>query len=130
MIKPVVLVLLVDADRDSRHIFHIMLEHAGFYVVEARTAEDGLRLAREWGPRLVITEFPLPVPGHTCLVEAIRADPALAGTRILAVTALALDVIREQALRAGADGFLTKPVEPSRLLREVQRFLAAPGTAT
>jgi CheY-like chemotaxis protein len=121
------LILLVDTDLDSRIIFHFILEHAGFHVLEARTAEEGLLLAREQRPRVVVTEFPLPIPGHACLAAAIRTDPALSSTVIIAVTAHALADVREQALRAGVDVFLTKPIEPSRLLREIERVLVPPA---
>jgi CheY-like chemotaxis protein len=123
------LILLVDADLNSRIIFHCVLEHAGFHVLQAPTADEGLLLAREQTPRLVVTEFPLPFPGYACLAEAIRADPTLFTTPIFAVTTLAFDNVREQALRAGVDVFLTKPIEPSRLLREIERVLDGPAPA-
>jgi CheY-like chemotaxis protein len=122
------LILLVDTDPDSRIIFHSMLAHAGFRVLEARTANEGLLIARTQRPRLVVAEFPLAVPGYACLAEAIRADPALAGTLIFAVTAYAPDDVREQALLAGVDAFLAKPIEPTRLLREIERVLIPPLT--
>jgi CheY-like chemotaxis protein len=75
-----------------------------------------------------VAEFPLTVPGYACLAEAIRADPALAGTLIFAVTAYAPDDVREQALLAGVDAFLAKPIEPTRLLREIERVLIPPLT--
>lgn len=91
--------------------------------MEAEIGEEGLRLARELVPELVITEFPVQTPGYSSLTEAIRADPRLSGIRILTLTAHALPRYREHALRAGADGFLTKPIHPRELLKEVQRFL-------
>ena len=94
-------------------------------MAEAETGEDGLRLARELKPELVVIEFPVPVPGYDSLTEALRAEPGLEGLVILTVTALALPAYRARALRAGVDGFLTKPIEPRRLLREVERHLRA-----
>ena len=123
------LILLVDGSRSCRHIFHSVLEWAGFRVLEADTGEEGLRLARELVPELVITEFPVQLPGYSSLTEAIRVDPRLSGTRILTVTAHALPHYREQVLRAGVDGFLTKPIYPRELLKEVQRFLPTSGLA-
>jgi CheY-like chemotaxis protein len=121
------LILLVDTDIDSRIIFHSVLEHAGFRVLEAQTADEGFLLAREQRPRVVVTEYPLPIPGYTCLAAAIRTDPTLSSTLIFAVTAHALADVREQALRAGVDVFRTKPIEPSRLLREIERALIPPA---
>jgi len=120
------LILLVDTDLDSLIIFHSVLEHAGFQVLEARTADEGLLITHARRPHLVVTEFPLPVAGHTCLAAAIRADPAIASTLIFAVTAHALVSFRKRALCAGVDAFLTKPIEPSRLLCEIRRALTPP----
>jgi CheY-like chemotaxis protein len=123
------LILLVDPDQDSRDIFYLILVHTGFRVLEAHVAEEGLRLAREHRPHLIVTDFPLPVSGYSCLVEAARADATLSGTRIFAVTANAFNSIQEQAFRAGADAFLAKPVEPRRLVSEIFQVLVPPVMA-
>lgn len=128
MSRPTALILLVDGSRDCRNIFRAILTHVGFDPIEAETGDEGLRLAREHKPDLIITEFPIPATGFASLTEAVRADPSLSGTRILSVTANVLPEYEEQARRAGVDGFLTKPIEPSRLAREVQQYVV--GTAT
>ncbi len=122
-------VLLVDGSDDCRNIYRTVLEHAGYRVAEARTGAEGLRLARDLRPNLAITEFPVLTPGYRSLTHAIRAGPELTGVRILTVTANATDEYREEALRAGVDGFLTKPLEPGKLLDTVRRFVATGSLA-
>ena len=117
------LVLLVDGSPECRDIYRSALAWAGYRVLEAATGEEALHLTREHRPELVITEFPVPLPGWSSLTEAIRADPALSGVCILTVTAHAVPEYRQQAFRAGVDGFLTKPLTPRRLLHIVEHFV-------
>ena len=129
MSRPVALILLVDGSKDCRDIFRAALAHIGYEPVEAETGEEGLCLARELKPDLVVTEFPIPVAGYPSLTEAVRADRSLTDVRILSVTAHALPGVEERARRAGVDGFLTKPIKLSVLIAEVQRYVSPPGAA-
>ena len=123
------LVLLVDGSADRREMYHSILTWAGYQVLEAPTGEEALHLAHEHRPELVIAEFPVPLPGWSSLTEAIRADPALSAVCILTVTAHAVPEYRQQAFRAGVDGFLTKPLTPRRLLELVSHFICTRGAA-
>ena len=123
------LVLLVDGSPDCRDVYDSVLTWAGYRVLKTPTGEEGLRLAREHRPELVIAEFPVPVPGWSSLTEAIRADPALSGVCILTVTAHAVPEYRQRAFRAGVDGFLEKPLTPHRLLQIVEHFICTRGAA-
>jgi two-component system, cell cycle response regulator DivK len=122
--RPVALVLLVDGSEDCRTILRLILEHEGFRVVEADDAQEGLRLAREMHPALAVTEYPLPVPGFACLVGALRAEPALARVPILTLTSRAVPRFRDEALAAGADRFLAKPIAPREALKVIRELLA------
>jgi two-component system, cell cycle response regulator DivK len=119
------LVLLVDASPDCRHIFRTVLERHDYQVLDADTGNDGLRLARESVPDLVLTEWPMPVDGFDSITAGIRADPGLAGLTVVCVTAKAIPEVRARALLQGADGFLTKPILPRELLVHVRELLPA-----
>jgi CheY-like chemotaxis protein len=122
--QPLALVLLVDGSEDCRTVLRLILEHEGFRVVETEDAGEGLRLAREMRPALVVTEYPLPVPGFACLVGALRAEPALAGVPILTLTSRAVPPFQDEALAAGAGRFLAKPIAPREALRFIREMLA------
>ena len=123
------LVLLVDGSLPCREMYHSILAWGGYEVLEAPTGEEALYLTREHRPVLVITEFPVPLPGWPSLTEAIRADPTLSGICILTVTAHAVAEYRQRAFRAGVDGFLAKPLRPRRLLELVEHFICTRGAA-
>lgn len=116
------LILLVDRDPDTRQILRDVLEHEGYEVVESATGRRGLKLARRHTPDLIIGDFPLDVPGHSSFTEDIRRDPALTHTRILVVTARAMDAERAAAEAVG-DAVLVKPVVPMAVVAEVRALL-------
>ena len=118
-------ILLVDQDPDTRVILREVLEHEGYGVVEAATGAEGLALARASAPDVIIGEFPLDIPGQSLFTDHVRSAPELAGTRILVVTARALEQELEAAAAVG-DAVLVKPVSPTDVVAEVRRLLA-PG---
>jgi CheY-like chemotaxis protein len=116
------LILLVDADSDSRNILKVYLEHHGYRVVVSANGAEGLEAVREEGPDLIIGDFPLDVPGHSPFTDAARDDLAYAGP-VLSITARARPEDIEAA-RAKSSAVLLKPVHPSRVLEEVERLLS------
>lgn len=117
------LVLLVNSDEDSRTILRDALEHAGYDVLSTPTGAEGLAVAHSHRPDVIIGDFPMDVPGHSPFTGDIRKDPRLNGTRLLAVTARALDH-EVEAARAVSDAVLVKPVKPGTVVDEVARLIA------
>jgi two-component system cell cycle response regulator DivK len=103
-----------------------VLRHAGYDVVEARTGEEGLRMADACQPALVVCGFPVLLPTGGQLGEALRKHAATSAVPILAVTSHVFPEDLEQARRSGIDEVLPKPVALARLLETVQR-LAGPA---
>lgn len=118
-------ILLVDSDEDTRTILRDALEHAGYHVLSTPSGVQGLALAEAHRPDVIIGDFPLDVPGHSPFSGDIRANPRLGRTRLLSVTARALNH-QVAAARAVADAVLVKPVEPAAVVAEVGRLIASP----
>lgn len=116
-------ILLVEDHEDNRNIYRTILEHYGFEVLLAPDGGEGLRLARERQPSLILMDIAIPVIDGFEATRALKADPATAQIPVVALTAHALQEDRERAAAAGCDGYLAKPVEPRRVLEEVRRFL-------
>jgi CheY-like chemotaxis protein len=121
------IILIVDRDRDSRAIFRSALEWRGYSVLEASEAPEALELARRHTPDLIIGDFPLHT--HTSkppLTEAaLRGEMRQTRPHILTVTARPFGTERS-AVREASDAVLLKPVEPMRILREVDARLGGP----
>lgn len=120
-------VLIIEDDEASLFIYTTVLEHSGYRVQQARTGGEGLRLVREAQPDLVIMDVGLPGTDGFELTRQIKDDPTTRSIPVVAVTVHAFERDRQEAVSAGCDAFFPKPLQPSDLLLEVNRFLSGPG---
>ena len=116
-------VLLVEDNDDNRTIYATILEHYGYTVAEAPNGLEGVQKAEALCPDLIIMDISLPVMDGLEATRRIRANPRTATIPVLAVTANARESDRASVLRAGCDRYLAKPVEPRRLVEEVQKII-------
>lgn len=117
------LVLIVeDNDRNLKLVRDVLRFH-GFRTLEAGTAEDGIALAREHRPDLVLMDIQLPGMDGISALRALRADVATARIPVVAVTASVMKEDRERFDAAGFDGLILKPVDVKTLAEQVRGFL-------
>jgi len=116
-------VLIVDDDADVLRAHSRLLKGAGYRVIEASTGGEGLRLARENRPNLILLDVVLPDVDGVEVCRRLRADPALRGTFIVLLSGLKT-ASDEQAegLEGGADGYIARPISNRELLARVQSF--------
>lgn len=122
-------ILVADDDPSVRELCQIILGTEGYDVLLAESAEEGIALAREQRPDLVLLDWMMPgVDGMDALL-ALKKDPATAEIPVVMLTAL--DGMPQITLATynGADGYVTKPFEVDDLLSLVRRFTQEP-TAT
>lgn len=115
-------VLIAENDEGNRRIFQAYLKRRGFRVLVARDGLEALASVREARPDVVLMDIQMPGMHGLEATERIKADPQLKRTRIIGVSALALDIDRERALAAGCDLYLTKPVSLAQLVVEIARL--------
>jgi two-component system cell cycle response regulator DivK len=123
-------ILLVEDHEDNRNVYRTILHHFGYQVVEAPDGREGIRLARERLPDLILMDVGIPYIDGCDATRVLKADPETRAIPVIALTAYASPEDRQQAADAGCDGFLAKPVDPRRVIAEVERFLGAPQTAS
>jgi CheY-like chemotaxis protein len=112
-------ILIVDGDADSRSVYRIMLQHRGHEVDEARDGAEALRRLAGTEYDVVIMELTLQeLDGHVLLE---RLCGSYAGLEVIVLTARSLPDDRDRAMRAGCARYLTKPLQPQELVREVER---------
>jgi two-component system cell cycle response regulator DivK len=117
------LILIVEDDAKSRRLVRDLLEYEGYRTVEATAGDDGVRLAREMVPALVLMDIQLPrVDGITAL-GMLRADPATRAIPVVAVTASAMAHDRPKLRAAGFDALEQKPIAVKELIACVHRLL-------
>jgi two-component system cell cycle response regulator DivK len=119
-------VLLVEDNDDNASIYQIVLEHSGYQVTRAADGEEALRLVAPLQPDLILMDISLPKLDGWQVTAAIKRNPVLKSIPIVAVTAHAFDMDQQKARLLGFDGYLPKPVEPRRVLAEVEKLIGAP----
>ena len=112
------LILIVEDNEKNRKLVRDVLQHRGYRTLDAETGEDGVRLAREHRPQLILMDIQLPGIDGIAALGQLRGDPATRGIPVIAVTASAMTHDRQKIMAAGFDAYQTKPIN----LRE---FLAA-----
>jgi CheY-like chemotaxis protein len=118
-------ILLVEDNELNRDMLSRRLTRRGYTVVVAEDGEQGLELARSERPDLILMDMSLPGIDGWEATRRLRADPELAGARVIALTAHAMAGDRERAIEAGCDDYDTKPVEMERLLLKITTLLGA-----
>ena len=116
-------VLLVEDNEDNRIVYSTILRHFGYHVSEALNGEEGIAKARAERPDLILMDISISIIDGWEATQVLKHDPATSSIPIIALTAHALTSDRERAEEIGCDGYLAKPVEPRRVLEEVQRHL-------
>jgi two-component system cell cycle response regulator DivK len=118
-----VTILYIEDNFDNRILVKRILQAAGYDVLEATDAVEGLRIAQELHPDLVLVDINLPEIDGLTFTSYLRTDPAFKHTPIVAITA---DVIRgnmEITLSAGCDGLIQKPIDVDRLPQIIGQYL-------
>jgi CheY-like chemotaxis protein len=118
-------ILIIEDNLLNLELATDLLEANGFAVSSAQTAEEGLRLARELLPDLVLMDFSLPGMDGLSATKNLKADPATRQLAVVGLTAHAMKGDEELALNAGCDGYLTKPIDTRTFVAAVTQFIAS-----
>lgn len=116
-------ILIVEDDDLLRDAFKILLEDAGYQVLEAATGGAALEMAQSRLPALVILDMGLPDTSGIDVVRSMRQDPDLLDTPVIALTGRVGEAERRACLEAGCDRYLSKPIAPTALLSELPELL-------
>ena len=117
------LILIIEDNLVNRTLVRDVLQFKGYQTLEATTAEEGIQLAREKKPALVLMDFHLPGMNGIEAFEILRADAATSPIPVIAVTASAMPEDRKKMLDAGFDGVQTKPIHVMEFLKTVEEAL-------
>jgi len=116
-------ILVIEDEPDIRQVLDYNLRLAGHEVVAAARGQDGLRLAREQHPDLVLLDLMLPdIPG-TDVCRAIKDDVSMRATPVIMVTAKGEEIDRVVGFELGADDYVTKPFSVRELVLRIRATL-------
>ncbi len=116
-------ILIVEDNEKNMKLARDVLQSRGYVTLEAVTGEDGVRMAIEKKPDLVLMDIQLPGINGVEALRQMRADPACARIPVVAFTASVMTADRSQFSEAGFDGFLGKPINLKEFLETVKRVL-------
>jgi two-component system cell cycle response regulator DivK len=120
------LILIVEDNEKNMKLVRDVLQVKGYATAEAVTAEDGIRLAAERRPDLILMDIQLPGMNGIDALGVLRADPETASIPVIAVTASVMQQDRKHITEAGFDAYLGKPLDLKEFLATVKRVLDAP----
>ena len=116
-------ILIVEDNEKNMKLVRDVLQVKGYATLEAGNAEDGIRLAAEHIPDLVLMDIQLPGMNGIDALGVLRADPATADIPVIAVTASVMQQDRKQITEAGFDGYIGKPINLKEFLDTVRAML-------
>ena len=118
------LILIVDDHEQNRRLARDVLQFAGFRTLEAAGGVEGLALAAEQRPDLILMDIRMPDMNGTEAVRKLKEDERTAAIRVVALTSSTMKGDRERFLADGFDGYLEKPIRVRELPNQIRRQLA------
>ena len=115
-------VLIVEDNEKNMKLARDVLQAKGYDTLEAVTGEDGVRIAKESKPDLVLMDIQLPGISGIDALKALRSDKNTEKIPIAALTASVTPTDRSQIAQAGFDAFLSKPINLKEFLETVRRL--------
>jgi CheY-like chemotaxis protein len=123
-------ILVADDDVDVRTLVVLKLESTGHTVVAVENGLEAVDTCGSLKPDLVVLDMMMPGMNGLQACQAIRADPAVADTPVILLTARAQAADVDAGLAAGVDAYVTKPFSPRELASRVDALLDRGGTGT
>ena len=117
------LILVVEDNEKNRKLVRDVLAHQGYRLLEAESGEEGVRLAHEHRPALVLMDIQLTGIDGIEALQRLRAAPETRAIPVIAVTASAMTADRTKIMAAGFDGYQSKPISVRPFLAAVREAL-------
>ncbi len=116
-------ILIIEDNEQNMYLLNFILVQHGYAVVQAFHGDEGVSLAAQHLPDLILLDIQLPVMDGYAVARELRKNEALASVPIVAVTSYAMPGDREQALAAGCSGYIEKPIDPDTFMDQVEYYL-------
>jgi two-component system, cell cycle response regulator DivK len=116
-------ILIVEDNENNRCLFRDILTFHGYEVSEAVDGQEGVALAKELMPDLILMDIQMPGMDGMTANRILKGEPATSGLKIIALTSFAMQGDQEKFLAAGFDGYLSKPINTRELPGLVKQWL-------
>jgi two-component system, cell cycle response regulator DivK len=119
------MILIIEDNEKNRKLVRDVLQVKGHQTIESETAEEGIKLALEKCPALILMDIQLPGMDGITALKQLRANPQTKSIPVIAITASAMTYNRQKMLAEGFDGYQSKPISVKDVLGELERVLAS-----
>jgi two-component system cell cycle response regulator len=116
-------ILVVEDNRVSLDLVDYLLKSFGYETFTAPNGQEGIRIARQERPHLILCDLQMPVLDGYGFMRLITDDSVLQAIPVIAVTALSMPGDRENVMAVGFSGYLSKPIDPETFIQTVENFL-------
>jgi CheY-like chemotaxis protein len=116
-------ILSVEDTAGIRRLIRMTLEYMGFQVMEAADGEEGLQMAREHRPDLVLMDVRMPGVSGLTACEVMRSDPLLQAIPVVMLSSASAQADIQAGMDSGAKAYLVKPFQPVELIELVTRLI-------
>ncbi len=120
-------ILVVEDNETNMYLIGFILRKNGYEVIEARTGEEGIELAKKEKPDLIIMDIQLPGIDGLEATKTIRESEGDGEIPIVAFTSYAMTGDKQKALEAGCTGYVEKPLNPETFMGDIEKFLYGEG---
>ena len=118
------LILIVEDNEKNRKLVRDVLQFKGYETIDVETGEEGLRLAQDRRPALILMDIRLPGIDGIEALRRLRADPTTQSIPVMAMTASIMTAGREEMRAVGFDEYQSKPLQVTAFLAAVEQLLA------
>ena len=116
-------ILIIEDNLANLELMSYLLRAFGHHTLSASDGIAGLEAARSDSPDLIVCDIQIPGISGLEVARRLKVDPVLGKIPLIAVTAFAMVGDRDKVMAAGFDGYITKPIEPKRFVRQLEAFL-------
>lgn len=116
-------ILIIDDNRKHRKLLRVVLQSNGYETIEAENGEDGIKLAKEKNPSLILMDVQMPVMDGITVMKILKSEKSMAGIPIIALTSHAMKGDKERFLEAGFDGYISKPIDINDLMKAIEKII-------
>ena len=116
-------ILIVDDNEKNRKLLRVLLTHSSYEVLEAENGKEGVTMARENIPGLIIMDIQMPVIDGIEALKLIKEEPSTMNIPVIAITSYAMSSDREKFLKEGFDSYISKPIHTKEVLEVIRQFL-------
>lgn len=116
-------ILVVEDNDKNRVLLRDILLYHGYEVMEASNGEEGIRMAREERPDLILMDLQMPVMNGYDAAAVLKGDPETRGIRLVAVTSFAMKGDRERIMESGFDDYIAKPIDTRELPQKIRSLV-------